>query len=144
MCPSRLQTLLAELLHTLGSLLQMQRPLLTSLLKCAAMFFNPLQQVIQSQGQHPQVGDGHSSWLWEGGGTTWKGGTGRLLPESHQENWQLQETSAAHVEEYVGVQKAASSLRFTVRAVNWIRIGLRGALVVYWGESLVGGARWEV
>lgn len=84
----------------LGGLLQLLRPLLASLLQRPAVFFNPLQQVIQTQGQHPQVGDGHSSSLWRCGGTTWQGCTGGLLPESHQDNRELQDSTSAHDEEW--------------------------------------------
>lgn len=151
MCLSRLQTLLAKLLHMLSGLLQLQRPLLPSLFQRAAVFFHPLQQVSQSQRQHPQVVDGHSGSLWRCGGTTWWGRTGcPLLQESHQEYWQLQDTSAAHFEEYLEVQRPTSSLGFTVRAEllqqstkKWIHVSPRGALVVCWEEGLVGDARCE-
>lgn len=100
--PSSLQTLPAELLQMLGGLLQLLRPLLASLLQRPAVFFNPLEQVTQSQGQHPQVGDGHSGSLRRCGGSTWQGRTVGLLPESHQDNRQLQDSSSAHDEDFQG------------------------------------------
>lgn len=105
-----MHTLLAELLQMLGGPLQLLRPLLASLLQRPAVLFNALEQVIQSQRQHPQVEDGHSSSLWRCGLSTWQGRTVGLQPESHQEHGQLQDSSSAHREETLGAQRAAPQL----------------------------------
>lgn len=138
-----MQTLLAELLQMLGGLLQLLRPLLASLLQRPAVFFNPLQQVIQTQGQHPQVGDGHSSSLWRCGGTTRQGCTGGLLPESHQENRELQDSTSAHDEEWTGGPGSSVFTGFT-----GVQCKSRAMLVPQevnprWSSESPGGLLWR-
>lgn len=93
--PSCLWTLLEEALETLHSSVQLCCHLLSLFLQPPSVLLHPLQQVSQSQREHPQLGHRDFTCLLRCGRVTWwRGSVG--LAQSHQQNGETQHLAHPH------------------------------------------------